>query len=141
MLAWSAFVNFNKTLLVLASVGVIFVLGSVRTASAQQIDQELLKRLQQERSIQPRNRQSPVDTARQGTLVPRNTSKQPTPEFEVEPIYEPSPLEEDYQSRLGLALNVVGSPAGRDLYQNEAVGRYLDHANVRDDQVDAFPAG
>ena len=34
MLAWSAFVNFNKTLLVLASVGVIFVLGSASQVRA-----------------------------------------------------------------------------------------------------------
>ena len=101
MVTWSAFVNFNKTLLVLASAGAIFMSVSVRTASAQEIDQELLKRLQKERSIQPGKRQSPVDLARQGTVVPQQTLRPPTPVLEIEPLYEPSPLEKDYQKRLG----------------------------------------
>lgn len=101
MVTWSAFVNFNKTLLVLASAGTIFMSVSVGTASAQEIDQELLKRLQQERSIQPVKRQSPVDLARQGTAIPQQTLRPPTPVLEIEPLYVPSPLEKDYQKRLG----------------------------------------
>jgi len=100
MMARLAVVNFSKTLLVLASAGAIVMSVSVGSASAQVIDQELLKRLQQER-IQPGRRQSPVDAAREGALIPRKTTDAEAQEPEFEPAPKPSALEEDYQKRLG----------------------------------------
>ena len=101
MMARLAVINLNKSLLVLASAGAILMSMSVRTVSAQDIDQELLKRLQQERSIQPGSRQSPVDRAREGLLTPSEMLEPGAQEPEFEPAPEPSALEVDYQKRLG----------------------------------------
>ena len=90
-----------KLIFALVPFAAMLLFAQIAPVSAQAIDEELLKKLQQERSIQPGSRQSPVDTARQGISPPQRTLRPPTPEFEIEPVHEPSPLEEDYQKRLG----------------------------------------
>ena len=90
-----------KLIFALVPFTAMLLFAQIAPVSAQAIDEELLKKLQQERSIQPGSRQSPVDTARQGISPPQRTLRPPTPEFEIEPVHEPSPLEEDYQKRLG----------------------------------------
>jgi protein involved in polysaccharide export with SLBB domain len=101
MMARSVIIRFSKTLLVLASAGALIMAVSAGIASAQEVDQELLKRLQQERNIRPDKRQSPLDTAREGTQEPTKTTKPRELESEIEPAPKPSALESDYQERLG----------------------------------------
>ena len=100
MIARLAVVNFGKTLLGLASAGVIVVAVSTGTAVAQELDQELLRRLQQERSMQPRQTRSPLDTARERSLLPKRTTDPGTLKPEIEPTSKPSALEQDYRTRL-----------------------------------------